>query len=221
MWQQCCTSQAVAILKNPHIYGAAAILTLCMAPPGIRAQANSADRVDPASTASAPPNYTAMTEGERFDQFLRDLGNPFSIVSSAAAAGLGQWKDRPHEWKQGAEAYGLRFASSYGEHMVRGTLLFGASSLFHEDNRYRPSGESGFGHRVGYAIESEFLARGDNGKRHVSASRVVALVGAALLSRFWQPESTRSLRSAGANLSTTIGVGVAFNVVREFWPRKQ
>ena len=162
-----------------------------------------------------------MTEGERFDRFLRDLGNPFSILSSAAAAGIGQWKDRPHEWKQGADAYGLRFGSSYAEHIVRGTLLFGASSLFHEDNRYLPSGEPGFGHRLGCAIEGEFLARGDDGKRHVSASRIVALAGAALISRLWQPKSTGSLRSAAANLSTTIGVGIGFNVLREFFPRKR
>jgi len=123
-----------------------------------------------------------MTEAQRLRQYWKDTARPFSLVGSAAGAGLGQWRDRPREWKQGGEGYGLRYGSLFAEHIAFETLSFGASSVFHEDNRYVPSGQSGFGNRVGYALRSTFVARGDDGARRISRSRILAFAGAALLS---------------------------------------
>jgi hypothetical protein len=99
-------------------------------------------------------------------------------------------------------------------------MVFAASSALHEDNRYIRSGEGDLRPRIDYAIESTFLARRDNGSRRLSFSKIGAFAGAALISRLWQPRSTRSPRNAAVNFGTTIGVAAAFNVVREFWPRK-
>jgi hypothetical protein len=161
-----------------------------------------------------------MTGGDRLPQFLKDTASPLSLVTSAASAGLGQWKDRPKEWKEGSEAYGLRYGSSYAEHIVRETLKFGAAAAFHEDNRYYRSEEGGVGARVGHAVSSPFLARGDNGARRFSFSRIGAIAGAALISRLWQPHSTRSFRSAGVNFGTSLGMSVGMDFAREFWPHK-
>jgi hypothetical protein len=161
-----------------------------------------------------------MTETQRLENFAQNTFSPLSLITSGASAGLGQWRDRPHEWKQGGEGYGRRFGSSYAEHIVRETILFGASSMFHEDNRYVRSGQPGIGGRVKYALESTFAARRDDGTRHVSYSRIAAFAGAALISRLWQPHSTHSLRSAGVNLGTSVGISMGFEVAREFWPHK-
>jgi len=182
--------------------------------------ANGADRTDPSSNAATQPAYTPMTESERLSQFFKDTASPLSLFTSAACAGIGQWKDRPPEWKEGSEAYGLRYGSSYAEHIVRETLKFGAAGLFHEDNRFVRSEQSGFGNRLGYALGNPFLARGDHGERRLAVSRIAAFAGAAVISRLWQPRSTSSLRSAGANFGTSIGVAMGFDVAREFWPRK-
>lgn len=181
---------------------------------------NGADRLDTASTTVTKPAYSPMTETQRLRDFLKNTTSPLSLVSSAASAGIGHWRDRPHEWKQGGDGYGLRYGSSYAEHLVRETMIFGVSSVFHEDNRYVRSGRSGFGSRVGYALGSTFLARSDDGTRRLSLSRIGAFAGAALVSRLWQPRSSASLRSAGVNFGTSIGVAVGFEVARELWPRK-
>ena len=96
------------------------------------------------------------------------------------------------------------------------TIAFGASSILHEDNRYFRYRESGFGARIGYALESTFLARRNDGTRRLSVSRIVGFAGSALISRLWQPPSTNKLRDAGINFGTEIGVCAGFNVVREF-----
>jgi hypothetical protein len=181
---------------------------------------NNASGMANLGTGGSQPGRAPITGGDRLQWYLKATISPLSFVTSAASAGWGQLWDRPKEWREGAEGYGLRFASSYGEHVVRETLMFGASSALHEDNRYIHSGESDVRLRIRYAVASTFLARRDNGSRRLSFSRMGAFAGAAVISRLWQPRSTRGPRSATVNLGTSVGVAAAFNVVREFWPRK-
>lgn len=161
-----------------------------------------------------------MTEGDRLRLYFQGLASPLSLVSSAAGAGIGQWRDRPKEWTQGTEGYGFRYASSYATHVLRETLLLGASAALHEDYRYARSGQPGSGSRIRYAVASTFRSRRDDGSRRLSLSRIGVFAGAALLSRMWQPKSTRSVRSAMLSMGTSIGVSAGFNVAREFWPGK-
>ena len=177
-----------------------------------------AQTVGVAGPAVTQPGFTPMTEGERSRDYVKSLFSPTSLLSAGASAGIGQWEDRPKEWKQGAKGYGRRFGSSFAEHIVRETVVFGVSSAFREDNRYLASGKQGFGARVRYAAESTFLTRRADGARHLSISRMVGFAGASLLSRFWQPPSTSSTRTAALNFGTSLGVSVGFNVAREFLP---
>jgi len=142
-----------------------------------------------------------------------------SFISTAASAGWGQWRNRPEEWKQGARGYGLRYGSGYAQRITREALILGASSILHEDNRYFASRQTGFGPRLKYALESTFLARKDDGTRRFAFSQVGGMAGASLISRTWQPNSTGSMRSAGLNFATGLGVAAGFNVAREFVPR--
>jgi hypothetical protein len=155
----------------------AAILVcwLLAANTAVLAQAsNGADREAPPMTPEAvrvpasQPSFIPMTGGQRLSQYFKDTFSPASFVTSGASAGIGQWRDRPMAWKQGAEGYGRRYASSYAEHIARETPISGASSVLHEDNRFIPSGQAGAGNRVKYAVASAFLARHDDGTRHLS-----------------------------------------------------
>lgn len=178
-----------------------------------------ADRASPASAPAAQPASSTTPEGQRVGEFLKDTFSPLSLVRSAASAGIGQWRDAPRQWGQGGEGYGRRYASSYAQHVVNATLMFGGSNIFHEDNRYVPSGQSGVGTRIKYALKSTFLAR-HNGARRISRSRIIALVGASVISRKWQPDATDRARSACINIGTSIGFTLGFGVAREFWPHK-
>ena len=191
----------------------------------LRAQTpDGADRVEPVSaTVTQPVTQPAQNpkfETPRLKLFFKDTFSPLSLVRSAASAGWGQWRNSPHQWKQGGEGYGRRYASSYAQHIVNATLMFGTSNMFHEDNRYIPSGQSGVGTRVGYALKNSFLARHSDGAWRVSRSRIITLAGAALISRLWQPRGTDRPRTAGVNFLTSVGSTMGIGVVREFWPHK-
>ena len=162
--------------------------------------------------------FVPMRERERLQQYAEALVSPVSVLTSAAGAGIGQWRDKPPEWNQGGQGYERRFASSYAEHVVQETLLFGVSSVTHEDNRYFRRGEGIFKTRLRYAIESTFLARHDDGSSHISISKMGAFAGGALISRAWQPESSGDLKNAGVNFWVSVAVAAGFSVAREFLP---
>jgi len=178
-----------------------------------------ANRIAP-SAAAWRLSYTPLTEKDRLKQYFKSTFNPVAFVRSAAAAGIGQWRDTPREWREGERGYRFRYESAFGEHIVKETLQFAGSNILQEDNRFIPSGESGFGTRLKYGISSAFMARHNDGSRHVSISKIAAFAGAALISRRWQPPSTGKLESAEVNLASMWGAAVGFDVLKEFWPRR-
>lgn len=178
-------------------------------------------RTTPAVT-KAPPNqlmFTPMTKKEKLHNYLRTTYSAESVLRSGFGAGISQLQNTPSEWGQGTTGYAARLANSYGQHVIRQTMMFGASSLLHEDNRYIPSQETAFGPRLKYAIESSFMARRDNGTRRISYSRLGSYIATAFISREWQPHSTNGAQNAITSFETVIGTTVAFNVAREFLPK--
>ena len=154
-------------------------------------------------------------------QYIKRSFGPEALLKSAAAGGFGQWTDRPQEWGRGSLGYGRRVVSSYAGHLTETTLEFGASNLLKEDNRYFLSERTGPLDRTLYAIESPFLARKNDNSRRVSFSHIGALFGAALISRAWQPRSTRGMGDAGMSALGSISFSIGVDVAREFWPRRK
>lgn len=115
--------------------------------------------------------------------------------------------------------YARRYGNSYAQHIMRQTIMYGAADLLHEDNTWRPSGRTSAGGRLGYAIESSFLARKDDGHRTISYSRIGSYVAVAFISREWQPHSTNGAQNAVHSIETTVGAEVGFNIAREFLPK--
>jgi len=163
-------------------------------------------------------SYAPLTPGARVRDYLKDSFNPIYLVTGSAGAGIGQWRDSPHEWGQGGQGFGRRLASSYAQHLTTDTLLFATSSLLHEDNRYVPSPHAGVKARIAYALKSTFQARHDDGSTHFSISRMSSMAGSSLISRTWQPPSSGKLSSAGINFGASLGSAMGFQVAHEFLP---
>jgi hypothetical protein len=157
---------------------------------------------------------------DRWRGYARSMFGPMALTTGAISAGIGQWRNSPHEWEQGSRGFGLRYGSGFATRVTRETLTFGAAALLHEDNRYFRSQKSGTGPRLWYAVESTFLARRDDGTRRFSFSRIGGMFGSAMISRTWQPPSTGSFHDGVTNFGTQIGVAAGLNVAREFLPRK-
>jgi len=171
------------------------------------------------TVTSRPPEFRPMSQAERLRYYFKSTFSVESVLSSAAGAGISQWENSPGEWGQGAEGYARRLGNSYAVHIMQGTLMYGSSSILHEDNRYIPSGETAFGRRLKYSIASSFLARKDDGARRLSYSRLGSYLAAAFISREWQPHSRNGAQNAVQSFEVAIGSTVGFNVAREFLPK--
>jgi hypothetical protein len=179
------------------------------------------DRTWPAdaTVSSQRAPFVPMTQEERLHYYFKTTFSLESALRCSFGAGISQWQNTPSEWGQGMEGYGKRIGNSYAQHMIRQTLMYGASSILHEDNRYILSRKSGVGPRLRYAVASSFLARRDDGTQRVSYSRLGSYAATAFISREWQPHSNNGAQNAIASFENTIVTTVSFNIAREFLPK--
>jgi hypothetical protein len=151
--------------------------------------------------------------------YLKRTFSPNSVVMSAAGAGLAQATDTPHEWGQGAVGFGRRFANSYGKHIIQRTIQYPIARLLHEEISYRRSEKTGFGPRLKYALTSVVIThKTTTDARTVAVGEIAGSVGSGLISRLWQPASTRSIAMGFGSAGISLGADAGLNVVREFWP---
>lgn len=174
------------------------------------------DAPQPPAHVMASPVYAPPTQSERFRNYIRQTYGVMSLFEAAAHAGIAQARDNPSQWPQGAEGYGDRFGSAYGEIVARGTTEYLAADLFREDLRRarcaRPCSESAF--RL--AFEDTFLARkGADGHEAFSVARLVGpFAGGAVATELWYPgSSVKSDLSKEAGLQ--FGLIYIRNLIRE------
>jgi hypothetical protein len=159
-----------------------------------------------------------LTPHERLKEYLLNTIGPTPLLGSALGGAIGQGTDSPGEWGQGWAAYGKRVANNFGYNAVRQTIVYGVGTAFHEDTRYSLSGQSQFGSRVKYALTSTFMARGPDGRRHVSIASVAGVLGAVAIQTLWMPPSGRTPERVAANIGISFGATAGLNAVREFLP---
>jgi hypothetical protein len=169
-------------------------------------------------TVPATFSFTPLTPKGKFDFYLRKTYGPIGIGRSLFLAGINQWRDDPTEWGQGMEGYGRRFASKFAHHTVRRTIQLGAGIWLREDPRYFRSERTGFWPRTSYAVAQTFITRKDDGGSRLAISRLIAVFGAALISRTWQPEDNRTVKNGLTNGAISLGWDIGNKIFEEFWP---
>ena len=189
----------------------------------------SAQRVDPAPPQPdglavkalrlfEPSQPKTLTEKDRFRLYVQSTVGPLPIVTQAASAGIFQALDRPPEWGQGGAGYGKRLADGFAYNIVRTTITYGTSALFREDDRYFASGRAHAGSRILFALSSPFRARTDSGKYRFSISTTSGIVGSAVISRTWEPQSWKGAASIGRSIGYGYAGIAGLNLFREFVP---
>ncbi len=164
----------------------------------------------------APGQPTHLTEKKRFQLYMVNTGGPVPLIGEMAAAGIGQWANRPKEWGQGWHAFGERYGSDLAYNAVRQTIVYGTSVVFREDNRYFASQKHGFWPRTKHALASTFIARHPDGSSQFSVSAMSGVIGASAISSIWGPASWKGAGNIAENAGITIATTAGFNVVREF-----
>jgi len=165
-------------------------------------------------------NAVPLTTKLKFQLAIRSSIDPMTFVGSAFLAGINQAADTPN-YVEGAKGYGQRMGATYADGLS--DILFGGAilpSIFHQDPRYFYQGTGSHKSRLMHAIDSEFMARSDNGQWEPNYSSIGGDLISGALSETYYPHSNRG---AGLLLNvalTDTAARIANNVVQEFILRK-
>lgn len=209
------------------ICGVGILLTVPALLPG---QSPAAPGADPAAVASAQASsspakpqtttdqWTPLTPAQKVKRRALRLIEPVTLATSAASAGLDQWRRVPRDWDEGSEGYAIRFASAEGFTAAHNAVALAFDETLHLDPRYRRMPEASFKARVWNAVSQSILAYKDSGGRTVNVSEIGGNFAAGFIAGTWQPRGYQS----AMNSVERGGLGLLFhtckNVAREFLP---
>lgn len=164
-------------------------------------------------------DYQPLTGNERWNLYVRRAFWSPGVFFRAAGPALGAHLDNdPPAWGQGVEGYSKRFANRFGRFALQETYeAAGAAALGHEV-RYIRSKRNGFFPRAGHALASYFVTYDRNGNRTPHVARVGAVFAAEFTGRLWMPAGYRDISTSMRGVGLQMGVGSAFNLIREFAP---
>jgi len=157
-----------------------------------------------------------QSEGKKY---LKQTFSPAAAGKAGLGAAVTQGTNTPSEWGQGAAGFGKRLGSAFGKHLVARGIKYPVAKLFHEEFSYQHSTEKGFGPRLKHALVATVIThKTTNGKQTVAKGELAGAFGSGLVSRLWQPASTRTVGLGFVSGGITLGVDAGGNVLREFWP---
>ena len=171
--------------------------------------------VYPELATSAEP----LTSVQKFGLFRSKSVSPLQILSSVAAAGIGQARNALPGYGQGAAGYGKRLGSS----LASGTSsqFFGTfflPALLHQDPRYFVRLNGGFGPRVGHALRRIVVTRMDTGEENINWSGILGPLAAEGLANLYLPATERTPGKTFQRYGIRVAFGAASNLLKEYWP---
>jgi hypothetical protein len=132
--------------------------------------------------------------------------------------GLGQLTNSNRSFGQGGAGFGRYFGASYGDFVIGDYMTEGVfPTLLHQDPRYFRRGTGSGWSRLGYAAGQIFLTHRDSGGIQFNYSEIIGNSTAVAISNAYYADN-RTASDAVSRLGTQLGVDMAANILKEFWP---
>jgi hypothetical protein len=163
-------------------------------------------------------HYTPLTVREKFTIARQDALDRGTVILGAAFGAESQLTNANRSFGQGGAGFGRYFATSYADYFIGDYMTEAVfPSLLHQDPRYfRREKGSGLS-RLGYSMGQIFWTHTDGGKGQFNYSEIGGNSAAVAISNAYY-EDSRTASDAIVKLSTQLGVDLAANVLKEFWP---
>jgi hypothetical protein len=172
-------------------------------------------------TSPSLSNYESLTVREKFKIATEDSFDRGTIVLGGLFGGYGQLTNSNQSFGQGAAGFGRYFGTAYGD-LVIGDYMTEAvfPTLLHQDPRYFRKGTGSRGSRLGYAAGQIFWTHSDSGRTQFNYSEILGNSAAVAISTAYYADN-RTAHDAVSKLGMQLGVDMAANVLKEFWPEIQ
>jgi len=165
------------------------------------------------------PDFTVgLSTKEKYALAYRRIVSPQMPLKAAFVSGwevgTGTGPDFPtNGWKPFAERFGYNAAS------ISTTIFFNTAfvpALVHQDPRYFPLGKGPVKERIKWAVKSEFVGVGDDGRAMPNYANLVGLALSAVAVNAFSPRDSIGYDDTVEGYAIKIGIGTGLNVVREF-----
>lgn len=169
-------------------------------------------------TSPSLQDYEPLTSKEKFKIATEDSFDRGTFILAGAFAGKAQLTDANPSFGQGVKGFARYFSTAYAD-LAIGDFMTEAiyPAILHEDPRYFRRGTGSGWSRLGYAVGQIFWTHKDSGGTQFNFSEIVGNSTAVAISNAYYPE-TRDAPDAVSKLGIQIGLDMASNVLKEFWP---
>ena len=162
--------------------------------------------------------YEPITPGEKFKIASEDAFDRGTIVLGAMFGAEGQLSNSNKSFGQGAVGFGRYFGTAYGDFVIGDFMTEGVfPTLLHQDPRYFRRGTGSGWSRLRYAAGQIFLTHTDSGGTQFNYSEILGNSAAVAISTAYYTDN-RTAADAGGKLAIQLGVDMAANILKEFWP---
>jgi hypothetical protein len=169
-------------------------------------------------TSPSLSNYKPLTTREKFKLASEDSFDRGTAALAVLFGAEGQLTNANRSFGQGAAGFGRYVGASYGDFVIGDYMTEAVfPTLLHQDPRYFRRGTGSGWSRLGYAVGQIFWTHRDSGGMQFNYSEIVGNSAAVAISNAYYKDN-RSARDAVPKLGTQIGVDMAANVLKEFWP---
>jgi hypothetical protein len=169
-------------------------------------------------TSPSLTNYRPLTTREKFKVASEDSFDRGTAVLAGLFGAEAQLTNANRSFGQGAAGFGRYFGASYGDFVIGNYMTEAVfPTLLHQDPRYFRRGTGSGLSRVGYAMGQIFWTHRDSGGTQFNYSEIVGNSAAVAISNAYYVDN-RTARDAVPKLGVQIGVDMAANVLKEFWP---
>ena len=207
---------------------------LCQQPgnslqPGTIAASENANPPEPESKRifGIVPNYRTspslresepLTSSDKFKIATEDAFDRGTLALAAIFAGEAQLINANRSFGQGAAGYGKYYSAAFADFAI-GDYMTEAiyPSLLHQDPRYFRKGIGSGWSRLGYAMGQIFWTHTDSVGTQFNFSEVIGNSTAVAISNVYYSDN-RTASDAISKLGAQLGVDIASNILKEFWP---
>jgi hypothetical protein len=169
-------------------------------------------------TSPGLEEYKPISPNEKFKLAAEDSFDRGTIGLAAIFAAEGQLTNANRSFGQGAKGFARYFGTAYGDFVI-GDYMTEAifPTILHQDPRYFRKGTGSGWSRLGYAAGQIFFTHGDSGRKQFNYSEIAGNSAAVAISTAYYADN-RTAADAVSKLGTQLGVDMASNILKEFWP---
>jgi len=164
---------------------------------------------------------TSLTLHDRFILEVHTTFGPsaFAVPSAEAALTMADPPARfPHEWSDGAGAFGRNYGAEFVRHTTGGLTHFGTAAILREDPRYFPSTSTNYAARFLHSVTFTLVDRSDSGRPTLAVSNLAGSTAAGFIGMAIYPDGFNDTTHAWQRAAVEMTTFAAHNMVAEFSP---